>query len=211
MIEGIGISLKNFYDTANNAKAILESAMDQIKANFIGAMLAEKTKEARETFNNTMSEIRNSNFDASVAILDEVLANAHKVVEMPVPTDFVSTLEALKSVKHPTAKEVETVVGAYKNNYFAYRAICDFLKVEEAGIKPVTIDDIEECVAEIRSNLHQCFFSDNVEGYHFMNWMNGTILATYDEIFTAFIEGRFEDAMNADDSKKAKEDSVVTE
>ena len=112
MIEGIGISLKNFYDTANNAKAILESAMDQIKANFIGAMLAEKTKEARETFNNTMSEIRNSNFDASVAILDEVLANAHKVVEMPVPTDFVSTLEALKSVKHPTAKEVETVVGA---------------------------------------------------------------------------------------------------
>ena len=205
MIEGIGIALKSYYDTVTTAKSVLEKAMEQIRENYIGATLAEKTKEAQDTFNTTMNECKDNNYNACVAVLDEVHANALKVVEMPVPTDFTATLEALKQMKNPTAREVETVVGAYKNNYFAYRAICDYLKVTDRGIRPVTIDDIESDIASIRQNVRDCIYRDNIDGYHFMNWMNGTILASYDEVFTAFIDGRFEEIVKQDDDTKEDE------
>ena len=195
MIEGITIALQSYYDTASGAKDILESAVAQIKNNYIGAMLAEKMKEAQEIYNNTLAESRTANFNACVQILDEVANQAKKVVENPVPSDFISTLEAIKQMDEPTKAEIETVVGAYKNNYFAYRAICDFLKISP---KPVTIDDIVADLGSIRNDLHQCFYSDNIEGYHFRNMKDGTILSSYDEVFKAFIDGRFEDAVKPD-------------
>lgn len=204
MLEGIGIALKAHYDTASGAKDILESALTQIKTNYIGAMLAEKTKGAKDIYNNTLADSRSANYDACIAILDEVASQARKVVETPVSPDFISTLEALKQMKNPTEKEVQTVVGAYKNNYFAYRAICDFLKVLPS---PVTIDDIDEDIAYIRSNLHTCFYADNVEGYHFRNWMEGTLLASFDELFRAFCEGRFEDAVQSEQNKDSDVDA----
>lgn len=193
MIEGIGIALQSHYDTANGAKAILENAVAQIKANYIGAMLAEKMKEVQVGYNNTMQESRTTNFNACVAILDQVQEQARKVVESPVSPDFSSTLEALKLLKNPTQKEIETLIGAYKNNYFAYRAICDFLGDKSNVVKPVTIDDIDEDIAYIKENLHACFYRDSVEGYHFRNWKDGNILESFDDIFKAFTEGRFED------------------
>lgn len=195
MLEGITIALQSYYDTASGAKDILESAVAQIKNNYIGAMLAEKMKEAQEIYNNTLAESRTANFNACVQILDEVANQAKKVVENPVPSDFISTLEAIKQMDEPTKAEVETVVGAYKNNYFAYRAICDFLKISP---KPVTIDDIVADLENIRNELHQCFYSDNIEGYHFRNMKDGIIISSSDEVFRAFIEGRFEDAVKED-------------
>lgn len=112
MLEGITVALQSYYDTANGAKNILESAVAQIKANYIGAMLAEKMKEAQEIYNNTLAESRKTNFDACIEILDDVANQARKVVEVSVPADFISTLEALKQMKELTKTEVETVVGA---------------------------------------------------------------------------------------------------
>lgn len=194
MLEGITIALQSYYDTVSGAKAILESAVAQINANYIGAMLAEKMKEAQEIYNNTLAESRKTNFDACIAILDDVASQARKVVENPVPADFISTLEALKQMKEPTKVEVETVVGAYKNNYFAYRAICDFL----GTAKPVTIDEIIADLGSIRNELHQCFYSDNIEDYHFRNMKDGIIISSSDDLFKAFIDGRFEDAVKED-------------
>ncbi|MBR4435139.1 MAG: hypothetical protein IKS90_03470 [Clostridia bacterium] len=204
MIEGIGIALQSYHDTAISAKAILESAIAQINANYIGAMLAEKTKEAKEIYNSTLAESRTENYDACLAILDEVAGQAKKIVEQPVPSDFISTLEALKQMKEPTKTEIETVVGAYKNNYFAYRAICDFLKLP----KPVTVDVINDDIADIKSGLYKCFYSYNVEAYRFRNWIEGNILASYDEVFRAFCEGRFEDAVQ---SEQGKDDGIEAE
>lgn len=189
MLEGIGIALRTHYDTANGAKNILENAVAQIKANYIGAMLAEKMNEVQAVYNNTMQESKDSNYNACIAILDQIQEQARKVVENPVSPDFSSTLDALKLLNNPTPKEIETVVGAYKNNYFAYRAICDFLGV----IKPMTIDDIDEDIAYIKENLHACFYRDSIEGYHFMNWLSGHPYEDFDDIFRAFTEGRFED------------------
>lgn len=199
MLEGITVALQSYYDTANGAKNILESAVAQIKANYIGAMLAEKMKEAQEIYNNTLAESRKTNFDACIAILDDVANQARKVVEVSVPADFISTLEALKQMKDMTKTEVETVVGAYKNNYFAYRAICDILKIAP---KPVTIDEIIAELGSIRNELHQCFYSDNIEGYHFRNMKDGIIISSSDDVFRAFIEGRFEDAVQNEADKE---------
>lgn len=189
MIEGIGIALQTHYDTANGAKDILEKAVAHIKANYIGAMLAEKMNEVQAVYNNAVQESRNSNYNACVVILDQVQERTRKVVENPVSPNFSSTLEALKLLENPTKTEIETSMGAYKNNYFAYRAICDFLHLP----KPVTIDDIDEDIAYIKENLHACFYRDSVEGYHFRNWKDGDILESFDDRFRAFTEGRFED------------------
>lgn len=174
MLEGITVALQSYYDTANGAKNILESAVAQIKANYIGAMLAEKMKEAQEIYNNTLAESRKTNFDACIAILDDVANQARKVVEV-------------------------SVVGAYKNNYFAYRAICDILKIAP---KPVTIDEIIAELGSIRNELHQYFYSDNIEGYHFRNMKDGIIISSSDDVFRAFIEGRFEDAVQNEADKE---------
>lgn len=189
MLEGIGIALRTHYDTANGAKDILKKAVAQIKANYIGAMLAEKMNEVQAVYNNTMQESKDSNYNACIAILDQIQEQARKVIETPVSPDFSSTLDALKLLAHPTPKEIETVVDAYKNNYFAYRAICDFLGV----IKPITIDDIDERITCIKEQLHTLFYSKSVEAYDFVNWLSGHPLEDDDNVFRAFIERRFED------------------
>ncbi len=203
MIEGITIALQSYYDTASSAKAILEDAITQIKNNYIGLMLTEKIGEAQDIYNTTLNESRQENYNVCLEILGGVSDQVKKVLEVPVPTDFIATLEALKQVKEPTEKEVDTVVNAYKNNYFAYRAICDFLKTS----KPVTVDDLEEDLETLKKELHNCFYSDNIEGYHFRNWKDGTILASYDELVKAFVEGRFEDAVQKDSDKDRNIDS----
>lgn len=194
MIEGITIALQSHYDTVKGATDILEKTLTQIKTNYIGAMLAEKIGEAKEIYNNTVADSRNANYKACVQILDEVMEQSKKVLEVPVPSDFTATIEALKAVKDKTPTEMKTVGDAYKNNYFAYRAICDIM----GGVKPVTIADIEESVDYLKENLYRCFYSDNLEAYRFQNWLKGSLISSADEMFTAFIEGRFEDAVKPD-------------
>lgn len=197
MLEGIKTALQSYYDTANGAKAILKQATAQIDANYRGTLYASKLKEAKDLYNGTLDESRKENYSACMAILDEVAVQARKVLETPVPTDFTAMLEALKQIKNPTKAEVESVVGAYKNNYFAYRAIYDFLDVSP---KPVTIDDIDKDIAYIRDNLYMCFYSYEVETYNYRNWKDGTLVKHFDEKFRAFIEGRFEDASEEDEN-----------
>lgn len=193
MLEGITVALQSYYDTATSAKGILESAMEQIKTNYIGATLAEKTKEVQDAYNDTMKESRETNYSACVEILENIRSQVKQFVETPVPSEFISTLETMKQIKDPTEKEIEAVIGSYKNNYFAYRAICEYLGGVSKGFIVTTIDDIEGEIDYIRSNLHDCFYSNNIEGYHFRNWKDGTILSNKDEIIRAFAEGRFED------------------
>lgn len=210
MIEGIGIALKAHYDTANGAKNILESAITQINNNYIGAMLAEKTKEAKEIYNSTLADSRQTNYEACIAILDEVANQAKKVVEQPVSPDFISTLEAMKNVKDKTPKEIESVVGTYRNNYWAYRAICTFLGGSLKGFNVVTLDEILDAVDELKKTIHDCFFKYNVseDGYQYRNVMTGELLPDYDKAFVAFIDGRFEDATN---SMKKKDEGIDAE
>lgn len=210
MIEGIGIALKAHYDTANKAKEILENAIAQINANYIGAMLAEKTKEAKEIYNSTLADSRNTNYDACLAILDEIADQAKKVVEVPVPSDFISTLEAMKNVKDKTPMEIESVVGTYRNNYWAYRAVCTILGGSLKGFGVVTLDDILGAVDELKKEVHNCFFKYNVseDGYQYRNVMTGELLPNFDKVFVAFLDGRFEDATN---SMKKKDEGIEAE
>ena len=83
MIEGIGIALKTYYDTATEAKQVLETAMKEIGENYIGAKYAELVGQAKDAFNTTMDECRTENYNACIAVLDEVSASAKKVVEIP--------------------------------------------------------------------------------------------------------------------------------
>ena len=201
MLEGITIALKTHYDTAIEAQEILEDAIAKIGEKYISAKYAEMTGEAKDIYNKALDESRQKNYDTCIQILDQIKEQAEQVVSVPVPTEFVSRLEALKLIKEPTEKEIESLVETYKNNYFAYRSICDFLNVLE---KPVTIDEIKEYIVYIKTNLYICFYSDNVQWYHYRNWMEGTLIPNYDQLFTAFLEGRFEEAFLKDEQNETE-------
>jgi len=189
MLERISVSLQTYYDTAIGAMNILEKGLAQVRETYIGAVLAEKTKELQDVYNETLKESRETNYGVCTEVLNGIDELVQEILKVPVPADFIATLEALKQINNPSKAEIETAVGAYRNNYYAYRAICDYLKTE----KPVTVDDILEDVSYIRSNVYECFYSDNLDGYHFLNWKDGTLMSTFDEKFTAFCDGRFED------------------
>lgn len=198
MLEEIGIALASYYDTVTGAKSMLESATNQIKENYIGALYAEKNKEAQDIYNTTVQESRETNYNACLAVLDDVSNKAQNVVEQHVDPDFLATLEIVKTLKDKTPSEINGIIGAHKNNYWAYRAICDVLGGSVKGFIAPTIDDIQDVISYVRSNIHDCFYSDNVDAYHFQNWWNGTLLPEADKKISAFIECRFED-VNAPD------------
>lgn len=192
MLEKITVSLQAYYDTVIGAKNILEKALVQIRENYNGALLAEKTNEVQSVYNQTLEESRTTDYNVCLEVLNGVEEMVQEIMKVPVPADFPATLEALKQINDPSKFEIETAVGAYRNNYYAYRAICDYLKV----VKPIMVDDILEGISDIKNNIKKCFYTDNVDGYHFLNWKDGTLIPSYDEQFTAFCEGRFDDVNN---------------
>ena len=206
MLEGITVALQSYYDTATSAKNILDNALVQVRENYIGASLAEKTKEVQDVYNQTLDESRKTNYDACMEVLNGVEERVQEIVKVPVPADFPATLEALKQINNPSKTELETLVGAYRNNYYAYRAIRDYLKVPTPSFTIgrdtylLTLDGIQEAILDIKDILHKCFFSDNVDGYHFLNIKDGTQISSYDALFTSFCDGRFEDIYVVDAS-----------
>ena len=198
MLEGIKTALKDYYDIGTDAEKGLKSKIETIKKEYVdsGTKYAEKLGEAQEVYNSVLRESKEKYYNICVSILDTVYDHIKKVIETPVPVDFVSTFEAFKTIKNFTPRERESIINTYKNNYYAYRAICDFLKITP---KPLTIDDIYKEIEYLKSNIHTCFYSDNLNGYHFHNWMDGKIIARLDEVFKAFCESRFEDATKDED------------
>ncbi|MGN0454505.1 MAG: hypothetical protein ACI4G1_04950 [Ruminococcus sp.] len=201
MLEGIGIALQTHRNTVIGAKEILKTAIEQIKANYKGAMLSEKMKEVKEIYNNTVEESRNNNYKSCVEILDDVESQAKKIVESPVSSDFITTFEAIKELKNISKEEIEIIAGVYKNNYISYRMICEFLGGASKGFNYLTIDDIKKDIEYVELHIYQCIKNDSVNEYHYRNWADGELLSLFDKVFRAFTEGKFDDAVNSEYEK----------
>ena len=114
-------------------------------------------------------------------------------------------MEAIKNIKNPSDAELDGIIGNFKNNYVAYRAICDAIGGTAKGYTTVTYDDILKYCDVLENMLRNCFYSYSVSDYNYRVLLEGDVLDGYDALFTTFTEGHFDEIVSLEDSSKEGE------
>lgn len=135
----------------------------------------------------------------------------------PVPADFRDSLETLKTINNPTAKEVDLLVMRFTNNYMCYRAMCDCLhgKVNQQPVPVtdkdgtevnnpdymrlffrITVDDVLNQCDRLESTIERLVDGRPLGrfGFDAVASPEADYLDRYAAMFTAFIEKRFAEA-----------------
>lgn len=196
MLENITVALQAFANTYEGATRIWKTTRKDIESNYAGNLKTQKMNEAKNVYESTISQSRDNNFSDCLNVLESIREQAMKVVSTPVDSNFSSAIEVLKVMNEPTKTEIDAIVGQYKYNYFSYRVICDVLGGKEKGYSVTTIDDVMDAAAALESKLRDCFYGNggSPERYIYRLMLQGDYIGKYDEFFSAFIEGRFDDA-----------------
>ncbi len=208
MLNKIIDALQEHKTVYEQASKVWESVKKDLNENYKGALYTQKLGEAKNVYEDTLQTSRENNYSACVMVLDGIRAKAQDIVTQPVSPDFPATVAALAAMKNPTRTEVEAIAARYKGNYLAYRAICDALGGAEKGFTVATVDDVNARCDELEAILHKCFYGGNPELYSYRLLLEGSYLKTFDDFFTAFIDGRFEDATQKDGTTRTKADTV---
>lgn len=199
MIEKISVLLNAHKETYDRATAIFQEQKAKILAEYKTQIAVQKLKEVKDIYDQEIFTSQQETFSGCNAVLDEVREKVKDIASRPVDANFPAVVAALKAMNNPSRAELYAITGAYKNNYVAYRAICDLVGGEAVTGKHVaTVDEVLGVCDFLTGELHKAIF-DNPTCYIFRLFLQGDFLAKRDEFFTAFVEGRFEDAMITDD------------
>jgi ribosomal protein L29 len=207
MLENIIKAMKDHKEVYADATATYLKTRKQCDENFKDRYRQQKIDEAYQIQNDTIRSSRETALAACTTTFDEIRNKANAVVTMPVSGDLQNTLELLKALKNPSKAELEALMEQYKENYFAYRAISDALGGKENGYRVATIDDIMDACAELEATVRKCLY--DVPGaymYRLLIQPDSKYVANYDALFTAFIDGRFEDATVIDEQQQETEE-----
>lgn len=195
MLEKISMALETFASIYEGATKVFDDAKKDLHENYKGNLFADKMKEAKDLYEKTVDDSRSEQWNICVSILDQVRAKAKEVITKPIEGDFSATLDAVKAMKEPSRKELEALADRYKGNYFAYRAFVDALGDRLAGYYVITVDEVLEACDDLQMMLHRCFYDgEGVTGYYYRLMLQGDYIGKYDELFTSFMEGRFDKA-----------------
>ena len=203
MLEKIVEAMKQHKTTYETAVATYNTTRKQAEAQYNDRLKSQKIAEAYQTQNETIAASQKATLLICESVFDDIKEKAAAVVAKPVSGDFSNVLEAVKQLIHPTKAELEALIGQYKNNYFAYRAINDALGGTEKGYHVATIDDILDACNELAATVKK-FIMGTPTGYMYQLLIhpNSTYLSGYDALFTAFIDGRFEEATVIDEQQQ---------
>lgn len=205
MLEKIKVALQEFKDTYEGATKIYKEARKDLHDNYRGNMFTVKLTEAKDLYENTLQSARIDNLAVCVGIIDSVREQAKAIISVPVSPEFPATLEAIKNIKNPSDAELDGIIGNFKNNYVAYRAICDAIGGTAKGYTTVTYDDILKYCDVLENMLRNCFYSYSVSDYNYRVLLEGDVLDGYDALFTTFTEGHFDEIVSLEDSSKEGE------
>lgn len=196
------IAHKNIYDEATN---VFNAARKDLHENYKGNLFTAKMNEAKQVYEDTLMESRESNYATCVEVLTNIGIKAQGVITEPVPADFPATLEAIRAMKNLTKAEMNAFVNRYKGNYLAYRAICDVVGGAKNGFAAVTIDKVTEMIERLEADLHNYFYDFHTNSYRTRLFCEGSVFDAPDAFFTAFLNGRFEEAEALEEAKKSEE------
>ena len=144
------------------------STKKQLNADFggVGRIFDEKYAAGKALYEAALAEAQNK----GIAIANEEFAKLHETVRafisVPVPNDFISTLEAIKATgKDITEAEAGIYLDKYKTNYTACRSLSQNLQ-ELTGKKYFVIvyDAVKEDIEEVASYVRR-IFTNTMSGY----------------------------------------------
>ena len=194
MLERIVSIFQEHKNKVMDSQAAYAKAMEEIKI-YNDEIHNRKAIELQNMVDNTYVESRRESIEKYEAVLDEISEKAKAAVSSPVSPDFIATLEAIKAVKDLTPADVEAAIGPYKDNYLSYRAICEAVGGAVKGFAPITLEEVQESIKEIR---RLCFKAINeyIDSYYFNLVLSPTneAFSRYDAMLSAFCDRRFEDA-----------------
>lgn len=196
MMEAIKNALETHKGTVIAATNTFQAVKHDTNLNYKGKLFTEKMKTAKQAFDDACKQSREKTEMICQDVLNGIREKANAVIIQDTPADFPATLEVLKAMQQPTKTEVEAIIGKYKSNYLAYRAICDVVGGAVAGYDPITIDDIIESLAALETMLHRVIYG-SIDDYMFRLVTEGNYLDRYDDFYTSFLEGRFSEAGEA--------------
>lgn len=121
-------TVKDFESAMNAAKESFDVAKKEIFATYKESMAAEKLKEIREILYETEVKEKAKARESIAADFMETRNKVNSAVTVSTPEDFVSTLEAIRTIgKSISDYEANAFVEKYKGNYTAFRAVLDAL------------------------------------------------------------------------------------
>lgn len=195
MLEKIKNAVVENMNTVMNAEQVFRDFRKYNDANYTGNLKTSRVNEAMQKRDEVCAASRKQAFETCKAVLSDIREKANAAVVQPLPDDFVSTLEGLKVTKDISKAEIDALMGKYKGNYFAYRAICDVVGGRIAGFYAVTIDDVVSSLAALESLLHRVIYDNQSADAYWLHLITDSdYLTGYDEFYTAFLDGRFSEA-----------------
>lgn len=209
MLERITTALMAYKMTYDGASEIYRKTRKEIDANYIGNLKSTKINDAKAAYEKTLADSREQNWNIIAEVLDDIQNKANVIVSRPVEPDFPATLETLRAISNPSERELAGIIERYKSNYMSYRAICDMLGGASKGFPIVTVDEVFDAVDNLRVILHSCIYGENTNTYNYRLMLQGDYMGNIDDLLSRFIDGRYDEAVEAMERVKGKTEITV--
>lgn len=147
-IRDFDTAMKTAYETHAEAKK-------NIMANYAGNLMGQKLAEINETLQAVEMEQKAAVREALAADFADAKAKINAMAVADAPGDFISTLEAIKTVGASlTDYEIRAYLEKYRTSYIAARAIAEEMGKHSNGKFTITRpDQLADDVAKVHGQL----------------------------------------------------------
>lgn len=190
MIERVTEAFLSHKNTVNVASEIFNESVDIVKSNYIGAMYAEKYREVKELYNQTIAESKKVNYEICFDVISEIEEKFTECVNTPISDDISNNIECMKKIKNLTISEKKMLKKSCENNYIAYRMISDVIGDESC----FTVEFFNDVMDGFKQTIKNAFRT-GVNSYLYNLVLNEDFISKYDSFFTACCESRFDEAL----------------
>ena len=128
-------ALKDFDAIETAAVEVLKETKEKLTEDYgnIGRVYEQESAKARKLYNETIAEAKQKGKAIVKEEIEKINGIVRDFVTTPVPSDFPTTLEAVKAAgKSLTSAEAEAYLEKYKGNYTAYLGLANVI-VEARG------------------------------------------------------------------------------
>ena len=146
-------TFKKFDATASTIIKNFDEVSKKIHENYIGGTYETEYAKAKELYDEAMAQAREEALAAIREAFADMNAKIQNFVMQPAPADFISTLEAIKTMGATvTEQEGALYFEKYRSNYMAGRAIANYLQeMKKYFFRVPSYDEIKADLASLEN------------------------------------------------------------
>lgn len=126
----IKTAVSNYTAEFDKAKQAFDNSEKEVKANYAGALFAQKYGELKTAFQELTVPMQQTAESEVVNAMVEAKQNIQKIVTQPCPAEVISTIELLKSATNVSQEECKMYYEQFKGNYTARKVLGDFIEAK---------------------------------------------------------------------------------